>query len=75
MKISLPSTKPAAFRPASAVMVVEISEPTAIGQTIEMIEQEGGQLGPESATAGRISISDCDDETRCQRSRSLPFDA
>jgi hypothetical protein len=55
-------------------MVAEIGEPTAIGQTIEMIEQEEVETGPESATASRIGISDCADGTRCRRSRSLPFD-
>ena len=63
MKILPPSTKPATFTPSSAVTVFEISEPTAVGKTIEVIEQDAAQ--PESrplrARRGvvRLGQSDC----------------
>ena len=44
VKISPLSTKPVPPTRSSAVTVVEISDPTAVGETIEVIEQDAVQL-------------------------------
>jgi hypothetical protein len=46
MRILPPSTKPVTPNPLSALTVVEISETTAVGETIEVIELDAVQ--PES---------------------------
>jgi AraC-like DNA-binding protein len=56
MKTLPPSTKPATPNPASAVTVVEISDPTAIGQNIEVIEQDAVQLESGPLRARRIVV-------------------
>jgi AraC family transcriptional regulator, ethanolamine operon transcriptional activator len=56
MKILLPSTKPATPKPSSAVTVVEISDPTEVGRTIEAIEQDAVQLESGPLRARRIVV-------------------
>jgi len=63
MRISPPPTRPVVPNPSSAVTVVEKSETTAVGETIEVIELDAVQ--PESrplrARRGvvRLGQSDC----------------
>jgi len=56
MKILPPSTKPVSPTPSSAVRVFEISDPTAIGQTIEVIEQDAVQLESRPLRVRRIVV-------------------
>ena len=56
MKILPPSTKPVTPNPSSAVTVFEISDPTAIGQTIEVIEQDAVQLESRPLRVRRIVV-------------------
>lgn len=48
--------KPAFPNPASAVTVVEISDPTAVGETIELIEQDAVQLKSRRLRARRVVV-------------------
>ena len=56
VKISSPPTKPVATTPPSAVTVVEISDPTAVGETIEVIEQDAVQLESKPLRVRRIVV-------------------
>jgi hypothetical protein len=56
MKILPPSTKPVTPNPTSAVTVFEISDPTAIGQTIEVIEQDAVQLESRPLRVRRVVV-------------------
>jgi len=56
MKILPPSTKPATGNPSSAVTVVEISGPTAVGETIEVIEQDAVQLESRPLRVRRVVV-------------------
>jgi len=56
MKILPPSTKPVTPNPSSAVTVFEISDPTAIGQTIEVIEQDAVQLESRPLRARQVVV-------------------
>jgi AraC-like DNA-binding protein len=56
MKISPPSTKPLTPNPSAAVTVVEISDPTAVGETIEVIEMDAVQLQSRPLRARRIIV-------------------
>jgi len=56
MKILPPSTKPVTPTPSSAVTVFEISDPTAIGQTIEVIKQDAVQLESRPLRVRRIVV-------------------
>jgi AraC-like DNA-binding protein len=56
MKILPPSTKPVRPNPSSAVTVFEISDPTAVGETIEVIEQDAVQLESKPLRVRRIVV-------------------
>ena len=56
MKILPPSNKPVTPNPSSAVTVFEISDPTAIGQTIQVIEQDAVQLESRPLRVRRIVV-------------------
>lgn len=56
MKISPKSTMPASPTPSSAVTVIEISDPTAVGETIEVIEQDVVQLKSKPLRAQRVIV-------------------
>ena len=56
VKISPLSTKPATNNPSSIVTVVEISDPTAVGETIEVIEQDAVQLESKPLMARRVTV-------------------
>ena len=56
MKISPLSTKPVTPNPSSAVTVVEISDPTAVGETIEVIEQDAVQLESRPLRVRRVVV-------------------
>jgi len=56
MKILPPFTKPVTPTPSSAVTVLEISDPTAIGQTIQVLEHDAVQLESRPLRARRIIV-------------------
>jgi AraC-like DNA-binding protein len=56
VKISPQSTEPIRQNPSSAVTVVEISDPTAVGETIEVIEQEAVQLESRPLRVRRVIV-------------------
>ncbi len=56
VKISPLSTKPVARTPSSAATVVEISDPTAVGETIEVIEQDAVQLESRPLRVRRVGV-------------------
>ncbi|MHB0958323.1 MAG: helix-turn-helix domain-containing protein [Pirellulaceae bacterium] len=56
MRILRPSTKPAAPNCASVVTVVEISDPTEVGQAIEVIEQDAVQLKSKPFHARQVVV-------------------
>ena len=56
MKILPPSTKPVTPNPSSAVTVSQINDPTAIGQTIQVIEQDAVQLESRPLRVRRIVV-------------------
>lgn len=56
VKISLLSTTPVPPSASSAVTVVEISDPTAVGETIEVIEQDAVQLESKPLRVRRVGV-------------------
>ncbi len=56
MKTLPPSSKPVAPNPSSAVTVLEISDPTAIGQSIQVLEHDAVQLESRPLRARRIVV-------------------
>jgi AraC family ethanolamine operon transcriptional activator len=56
MKILPPSTKPVTGNPPSTVTVAEITDPTAVGETIEVIEQDAVQLESRPLRARRVVV-------------------
>ncbi len=56
MKISPLSAKPVTANPSSAVTVVEISDPTAVGETIEVIKQDAVQLESRPLRVRRVGV-------------------
>jgi AraC family transcriptional regulator, ethanolamine operon transcriptional activator len=56
VKISPLSTRPVTPTPSSAVTVVEISDPTAVGETIEMIKQDAVQLESRPLRVRRVGV-------------------
>ncbi len=56
VKISPLSTKSVIPTPSSAVTVVEISDPTAVGETIEVIEQDAVQLKSRPLRVRRVGV-------------------
>ena len=56
MKILPLSTKPVAPNPSPAVTVVEISDPTAVGETIEVVNMDAVQLESKPLRARRIVV-------------------
>ena len=56
VKISPLSTKSIPPNPSSAVMVVEISDPTAVGETIEVVEMDAVQLESGPLRARRVVV-------------------
>jgi AraC family transcriptional regulator, ethanolamine operon transcriptional activator len=56
VKISTLSTKPVTRTPSSVVTVVEISDPTAVGETIEVIEQDAVQLESRPLRVRRVGV-------------------
>ncbi len=56
VKILPPSTKSVAPNPTSAVTVVEISDPTVVGETIEVIEQDAVQLESRPLRVRRVGV-------------------
>jgi len=56
MKILPPSTKSVTRTPSSVVTVIEISDPTAVGETIEVIEQDAVQLESRPLQVRRVVV-------------------
>ena len=56
MKILPPSAKPGTPGPVSAVTVVEISDPTEVGQTLGVIEQDAVQLKSRPFRARQVVV-------------------
>jgi len=56
VKISPQSINPIRQNPSSAVTVVEIRDPTAVGETIELIEQDAVQLESRPLMARRVTV-------------------
>jgi AraC family ethanolamine operon transcriptional activator len=56
MKISPRSTNLVTANPASAVTVVEIRDPTAVGETIQVIEQDAVQLESKPLRVRRVAV-------------------
>jgi AraC family transcriptional regulator, ethanolamine operon transcriptional activator len=56
VKISPLSTKSIPPNPSSAVTVVEISDPTAVGETIEVVEMDAVQLESRPLRARRVVV-------------------
>jgi AraC family ethanolamine operon transcriptional activator len=56
VKISPRSTNPVIPTPSSVVTVVEISDPTAVGETIEVIEQDAVQLESRPLRARQVVV-------------------
>ncbi len=56
MKFSFQPDKPDSLGPLSAVRVVEISDPTAVGEAIEVIEQDAVQLESKPLRVCRVVV-------------------
>ena len=59
MRISPQSDKPDTRRDLSAVTVVEIDDPTAVGEAIEVIEQDAVQLESKPLRVHRVIVRLC----------------